>query len=409
MNKFIKFNCLLFLVISIIACTQKEENMNNFLDDNILGNVTIDGSILTGEGELPYKYPGYKIELGNKIFTIDTTQYSGVIKVKKILENSDFKPLSYEAFREKILTLYKIDVDTIEYTYDLTPPIDNEHVNDGIAKYGFILLYGGSGIWGDYASDENIIMYNKMILNDDTLAFNWMKINQPERIISQVRDLKVTSNSKWLKFAFENTNFWRYEDTFHDYVFKGSRDDHRYYLDKNMLDTMIVNGVDMTYLSNILETLEYAKKTNDKSYAGNYDDMIEFMYHKISQVGQMGYIEGRINSDASYMQYLKDHNYWNDQDLRHFCTKVYLTSEHLRKEGEGRRSGLDPYPNYYINDKDGYTNLRSKPSAQSDIVTTIPDKEFISVLERKSDDGWWKVLYKDFQGYVHSSRIRVEH
>lgn len=64
--------------------------------------------------------------------------------------------------------------------------------------------------------------------------------------------------------------------------------------------------------------------------------------------------------------------------------------------------------NYYgiINDTDGYTNIRSKPSSSSEIKAKIFDYEFFQVLDKSKD--WWLVKTTDaVKGYMHRSRVRI--
>lgn len=59
----------------------------------------------------------------------------------------------------------------------------------------------------------------------------------------------------------------------------------------------------------------------------------------------------------------------------------------------------------YINDSDGYTNLRLEPSGESDIIgIIITGQEFKYYPDNSSD--WWKVDFKFRTGYVHKSRIK---
>jgi hypothetical protein len=59
----------------------------------------------------------------------------------------------------------------------------------------------------------------------------------------------------------------------------------------------------------------------------------------------------------------------------------------------------------YINDNDGYTNLRFEPSAKSDIIgIVISGQEFKYYRDSVSD--WWKVDFKFRTGFMHKSRIK---
>ncbi|MGE8552816.1 MAG: SH3 domain-containing protein [Chryseobacterium jejuense] len=60
---------------------------------------------------------------------------------------------------------------------------------------------------------------------------------------------------------------------------------------------------------------------------------------------------------------------------------------------------------YYIQDTDGYTNLRKDKNASSQILQKINTGEQIEVLDQSED--WWLVVSKEGKkGYVHKSRIQ---
>ncbi|MFP3831715.1 SH3 domain-containing protein [Chryseobacterium sp. SIMBA_028] len=60
---------------------------------------------------------------------------------------------------------------------------------------------------------------------------------------------------------------------------------------------------------------------------------------------------------------------------------------------------------YYIQDADGYTNLRKDKNSSSQILQKINTGEQIDVLDQGGD--WWLVISKEGKkGYVHKSRIK---
>lgn len=62
---------------------------------------------------------------------------------------------------------------------------------------------------------------------------------------------------------------------------------------------------------------------------------------------------------------------------------------------------------YYIQDSDGYTNLRKDKNASSQILQKINTGEQIEVLDQSGD--WWLVVSKEGKkGYVHKSRVKTE-
>lgn len=58
---------------------------------------------------------------------------------------------------------------------------------------------------------------------------------------------------------------------------------------------------------------------------------------------------------------------------------------------------------YYIQDEDGYTNLREAATTSSKILTQIPTNEEIEVMQDLGN--WYKIKYKNIVGYVHQSRV----
>lgn len=59
----------------------------------------------------------------------------------------------------------------------------------------------------------------------------------------------------------------------------------------------------------------------------------------------------------------------------------------------------------YINDSDGYTNLRLEPSVKSDIIGVITIGQEFKYYPDHYDD-WWKVDFIYRTGYMHKSRIK---
>ena len=59
----------------------------------------------------------------------------------------------------------------------------------------------------------------------------------------------------------------------------------------------------------------------------------------------------------------------------------------------------------YITDPDGYTNLRSGPSAKSGIIGIIPEGQVFNYYPDNNSD-WFKVDFGYRTGYVHKSRIK---
>lgn len=388
-----KYITVLLLLIMTISCTNKTQNKNKLSEEKIVASYKGQGYSMTEKGKEPTEIEMYKIQIGDKNFDIAKGTYEDLLTARKILEESDFKPLLPSDFREKILNLYNIDMND-HYRFTLTPILDKDHVIDIVMHSGYLILANGRI---DDLDQEGLVMYNKMILNNDTTAFNWMKLNRPEDVIRQVQELGVISNPKWLKFSFDNSNFWQ-EQTLHDYIFGNSYDDEKYHIRKNMLDTLISYGADMSLLSSALESVEYTPQM----YAGDTNEIIGYLYTKVVEVGQYGYIESRLDGDKDLIKKLKNDNYYNSEDLKYFCEETYIVK--AEREKQGKSSSLSPEPAYMTSDPDGYVNIRKGGSPSAEIIGRISSGKYVTILS-KDINGWWKVEFNDKVGYVHSSRL----
>jgi uncharacterized protein YgiM (DUF1202 family) len=59
-----------------------------------------------------------------------------------------------------------------------------------------------------------------------------------------------------------------------------------------------------------------------------------------------------------------------------------------------------------IDDPDGYTNIRSGPSVEDQVITRVIDGEVFCVLSRTGN--WWLVrTAHDVTGYMYYDRIRI--
>ncbi|MDR2408621.1 MAG: SH3 domain-containing protein [Bacteroidales bacterium] len=65
---------------------------------------------------------------------------------------------------------------------------------------------------------------------------------------------------------------------------------------------------------------------------------------------------------------------------------------------DGRKTG-------FINDNDGYVNLRTEPNTKSPIIGIIFNEVKIFYWEN-ANSNWWKVEINRIEGYVHKSRIK---
>ena len=399
-NKIKEFNMkkrehiLLIIFLHLVITSCKFDTMKDkLLTEQIVGQYTYTDSVYVESEKQFFEQTILKVKVGDKVLEVSKLIYEDFQKARKLIEESDFKPLPYSAFRKRILQLYNVDMDTTYY-HVLAPTMDTDHITDIVVHSGYLMPMNGG--WDDI-DEENIVMYNKMILNDDSISFNLLKSKAPFYIISQVQELGVTSNEKWLDYAFSHSEFNK-TYVLHDYIFGATRNDDKYHLRKKMLDIMIEKGVDMSLLSSVLETVEYSPKM----YAGNPEEIIGYLYKKIAEVGQYGYIEYRLDNDKDLIHKFKEKNYYGSEDLKSFCEDDYITKEERKKQGKS--SSLSPEPVYKILDSDGYVNMRKEGNTSAEIIEKIPSGKTVVVLS-KNANGWWKIQINDKVGFVHSSRI----
>ncbi len=60
-----------------------------------------------------------------------------------------------------------------------------------------------------------------------------------------------------------------------------------------------------------------------------------------------------------------------------------------------------------INDPDGFSNVRSMPKVEGQIVTVVKEGDVFHTYHQ--DRNWWQVRTKDGKiGYVHTTRIQLQ-
>ncbi len=92
-------------------------------------------------------------------------------------------------------------------------------------------------------------------------------------------------------------------------------------------------------------------------------------------------------------------NYYGYEDLR-FFVKVFRTTQENNDQ-------LSETKVYYIQDPDGFTNLRKDKNSNSDIIQKIKSGEKIDVLDDSGN--WWFIQTKSgSKGYVYKTKVKTE-
>ena len=88
-------------------------------------------------------------------------------------------------------------------------------------------------------------------------------------------------------------------------------------------------------------------------------------------------------------------------------------SRNQKTQQRADNTKVDPEPSSQrelqavINDPDGYTNVRSGPGTQYEVLSKIVDNETFYVVSQRGS--WWQVRTQDGKyGYMHRSRIKMK-
>ena len=97
-----------------------------------------------------------------------------------------------------------------------------------------------------------------------------------------------------------------------------------------------------------------------------------------------------------------------------YFVSVEKDSEQYGIAGYIHKSQLKIHPETYVtSSKDGYINVRSKPSTSSKILAELPNDAYVTRHPKKTVGDWYYVDYDDdgpevalAQGYIHKSQLK---
>ena len=109
--------------------------------------------------------------------------------------------------------------------------------------------------------------------------------------------------------------------------------------------------------------------------------------------GITGGIDSFLNNNSSIIQIIEKKEYFGQRKLQEYISVIFEKTE---VESYGQ-----------IIDLDGHTNLREKPSSNSEILLRINDGERLQIISKEGL--WYKVKTNSGQtGYVHNSRLKID-
>ena len=364
------------------------------------------------------------------------TEYVNTILMKKedsmqslILEeyakSHDYKAPSYEVFKEKCLQLFGIRLHPSAQVYSLDI---NEDIIYSVNEIGRFIYTGNESLFYQPALDHEPTMdearkvlytkengiadmflaYNKLLFNDNPSSLSYF-YKHKDNAIDIVFDLNYENNDlltqRAIEYAFQNgyivndvrnvlfynnpsrgyrkkliTMFYKYAETSKERMETFENLVYAYY--KHYKQINLKQEVKDECLVCLLDCLNKYDETHQ-------DNILKVMDKKVYQ-----HLSNFMLVDKELIQRMEKNNYYGSTALRDVAKAVLLLS-----------STTDDFADYYIEDPDGYTNVRMSGNSKAKIITQVKSGSFVDVIEKGGD--WWKVKTDNGKvGYIHKSRIR---
>jgi uncharacterized protein YgiM (DUF1202 family) len=151
-------------------------------------------------------------------------------------------------------------------------------------------------------------------------------------------------------------------------------------------------------------TLKYKGKDSVSYKLNSLNKTRKLFYgYALNQVKEE-YIEYGI-SDGPYIVYLAEKK---NEEVKKIIINI-LKDKNIPENNKRQISYLLENWNvfYYIQDSDGYTNLRKERNSKAEIIQQIKSGEKIEVMN--NEGSWWLVKTKEGkQGYVYYDRIKIK-
>ena len=364
------------------------------------------------------------------------TEYVNTILMKKedsmqslILEeyakSHGYKAPSYEVFKEKCLQLFGIRLHPSAQVYSLDI---NEDIIYSVNEIGRFIYTGNESLFYQPALDHEPTMdearkvlytkengiadmflaYNKLLFNDNPSSLSYF-YKHKDNAIDIVFDLNYENNDLLTQCAIEYacpngyivndvtnvlfynnpsrgyrkkliTMFYKYAEASKDRMETFENLVYAYY--KHYKQINVRQEVKDECLVCLLDCLNKYDETHQ-------DNILKVMDKKVYQ-----HLSNFMLVDKELIQRMEKNNYYGSTALRDVAKTVLLLS-----------STTDDFADYYIEDPDGYTNVRTSGSSKAKIITQVKSGSFVDVIEKRGD--WWKVKTDNGKvGYIHKSRIR---
>lgn len=316
------------------------------------------------------------------------------------LKNFNYKFPDYDLFTKKIQTVFGININ--DYNNTIIALRISDFPEIALKQNKYILIQDSDSENKYSINSEVLYHFNKYIFYDDLTSLNILKLKDPYLLKDLVTYYGYNTDKNLMSFVFKDFDFEN-NVSFHELLFGRKNQNKQYVLRKgivNDIEQIIYGGKTKDILSetkegkgydsisNILETMY-----NNPNEYNNYLENIAFLCDKALNVGYLGDVQSFIHKNKKILESFKKNNYFGNERLKIFSENLNVIDKTEEKAS-----------NFYINDPDGYTNLRKDKSTSSEILQKVKTGEQIEVLNDTGD--WFLIKTKEGkEGYIHKNRL----
>jgi hypothetical protein len=371
----------------------------------------------------------------NQVLNSNQTETQIEMKIlSEFATKNNYKAISKEDFAKRCLDFFGLNIEKLSAT-GYSNINDNSDYRLSIEKqflrtFSESLFYDPSidgKVTNEQAlatlnNDENgmgktFLAYNKLLFNDDISTLSYF-INNPE-IIEVVIDFDYEKNPNFIGIAISEaekaklyTDDFNYHFLFYNNREKGFKRDliNKIYQKHNSsFKEMNNNFVDLVYnFSENFKKVPVSQSIKDECVIYIINLLIEFDKKNEANIAgitdELAYVQlsNFLKTDNDFINRIKGNNFFGVNKIKELIESFVV----LNNTKTGNPNNTDDIT-YIINDNDGFTNLRSDKSVNSEILQRINTGSQIEVLDSNGD--WWYVQTNEGKkGYVSKSKITEE-
>ena len=328
------------------------------------------------------------VESGNKSTSEDMDKY------EQILKNNGFKFPSDELYNKKIKEVFGLDLkdyagkDFVDIKVELESFEESNSFPEAIVDKKFIFWYpeANDDGWDDLA----FVNLNKYIFYNDQAAYTYLKAKDGNAyLLRLVQYFGYDSDNQLIDYLLKDNDdlstSFSYCLFFGRNGVKGKMELRKELFEKNLKTNPKADIYQSKFIEHII---------NNKRYEGNKESDIAFLLDKIViqcyANNNGGLFCGKVDNILLSNRYLREdfrkNNFYNFSELKGYIENTFEVDflNQTRKQ---------------IKDPDGYTNLRSGKSTNSEVVEKLKTGTYVEVIEGEKIREYKK-------GYVHKSKIQ---